>query len=216
MELKNQINAVESELRGYDNAKEYIANELHDEVANSLATIKMYLNILCHDFPQNAYILKTQNTIDMVTKKVRNLSHSLFMKDIDDNSISDYLRMYCDDFNLAGMKERIDLVVENEVYLSHLSNGIKRDIYLIFQECIINIIKHAKAQLIRVNLEMTLNGLITLQIIDDGEGMKNNRLFFHGTGITNIKKRVEKYTGFLSIEKNEPQGTIIKVQFSIS
>lgn len=72
-----------------------------------------------------------------------------------------------------------------------------------------NIVKHAKATVIKINLDYA-ESLLTMQITDNGSGF-NIAETNNGTGIQNIKKRTSMLHGKLTIDSTGI-GTTIKIK----
>ena len=83
---------------------------------------------------------------------------------------------------------------------------------LIAKELITNIIKHAKAQKITLDLTAHSDNII-LFISDDGIGFKNNK---YGLGLKSINDRAILYEGEMIIDSSPKKGTSVKVKFLFS
>jgi signal transduction histidine kinase len=98
---------------------------------------------------------------------------------------------------------------------------VRRDVYLIFKECVNNLAKYAEASeaIIEVKLE---NNLLLIEIADDGcgfdvrqklnGGSANN---FGGNGLKNIRRRAKNFGGAVEIESEIGKGTRIIMQIPV-
>jgi signal transduction histidine kinase len=88
-----------------------------------------------------------------------------------------------------------------------LSVPFRQNVYLIFKEAMVNIIKHAGAG--KVDIVLTANRKsLQMRISDDGKGfsaMTNTR----GRGVKNMYKRAKEIGGSLLIEEGEIGGTVL-------
>ncbi len=93
------------------------------------------------------------------------------------------------------------------------STSLETALFRVSQEALANIMKHAKASLVRISLTET-DDLITLSIADDGDGFdlqsvkkKSKR----GFGLINMKERIEMMDGTFVIKTAPQSGTKIDI-----
>jgi signal transduction histidine kinase len=81
---------------------------------------------------------------------------------------------------------------------------------MIFKEVYNNILKHAKAS--KVNVQLHLNEVNELEIVvsDNGKGF-NADIQQKGNGIKNIKNRVDRMNGELIIQSTPGEGTRMNI-----
>jgi two-component system, NarL family, sensor kinase len=96
-----------------------------------------------------------------------------------------------------------------------LDNTANTYIYRIIQELINNAIKHGQPNQILVQLT-TASNKVLITVEDDGKGIDNAKLATSkGTGLTNIKHRVNYFKGNVAFENNEPQGTVVNIELNV-
>ena len=79
-----------------------------------------------------------------------------------------------------------------------------RNIIMIFKEAYNNILKHAKADHVSVDIELNANKELKIVIRDNGIGF-NSELVKGGNGIKNMKNRVSRMNGNLTLQSS-PNG----------
>jgi signal transduction histidine kinase len=84
-------------------------------------------------------------------------------------------------------------------------------IYRIVQELMQNIIKHAQAQKVLVQILSTDDGWLTLTIEDDGVGYQTQHTAA-GMGLNNLEKRVQLLNGKLDIKSTIGEGTSVYIE----
>jgi len=89
----------------------------------------------------------------------------------------------------------------------------RRNIYLLVKELVHNAIKHSKATTIELKM-FTDEQTLFLAINDNGVGINPDKGRPNGMGLGNIRSRVEKLNGNLSIENNEGAHISIKIPLS--
>lgn len=98
-------------------------------------------------------------------------------------------------------------------YEEDISYEFKLNIFRIVQEQMNNIIKHAQAK--QVIIELYRDEKIRLSIIDDGVGFDTG-LKRNGIGLNNIQTRTELYTGSVEILSSPGQGCKVKIEYPLT
>ena len=92
--------------------------------------------------------------------------------------------------------------------------NIRRNVYLIFKEAVHNIVKHAEAS--RVEVEITVSGgLLRLAIIDDGRGF-DPAAIAGGHGVGSMRRRAEDIGGRLEIQSAPGSGTQVRLRVGLA
>lgn len=100
------------------------------------------------------------------------------------------------------------ITVDPELTALSLPMDFRRNLFLIYKETISNIVRHADATQVDVNVKRE-NGNLVLTIEDNGKGFENNGNS-NGNGLKNIKKRTAAFGGNLSVSAQAGEGTLIK------
>jgi PAS domain S-box-containing protein len=91
---------------------------------------------------------------------------------------------------------------------------VKQDLYRIAQEALHNMVKHARASLVELNLDQT-NEMIMLEIQDNGRGFDTTSSYPGHLGLHSMQERVKSLGGELLIESFPGQGTRIRAQVPV-
>jgi signal transduction histidine kinase len=94
-----------------------------------------------------------------------------------------------------------------------LSGEFRRNIYLTAKEALHNIVKHAQASEVWIQIE--IDRALTLKIKDNGIGIDNSTPNSFGNGLTNMKNRIEELRGRFEIKSKNGTAIIIKAPLSI-
>ena len=203
-------------LTAQEEERRAIARELHDEVGQVLTAIKVELSIAqtngeAAGIPDRA-LDNVRAIVDGALQRVRNLSHLLHPAMLDDlglqTAIEWHVRGFSTrhdisvDFTYEHIDERLDAVTETTAFR-------------IVQEGLTNVLKHAKASSVRIDLGRH-SDIIRLTIEDDGQGFEvsgglssDSR---HGLGLIGIRERVAQLRGSLRVESAPRQGTRLVVE----
>ena len=201
-------------IKGQENEKYFISGELHDNIAQILIGSKLTLSKVKGNSDKEIESLNlTKEYIDNAIDEIRRLSHSLspsayFQKNLI-GSIDQLLKSINknNDYEIAfeyDLMEHIDIHGE-----------LQLNVYRILQEHLQNIIKHAEASSISVNIREIENKHILLTVMDNGKGFDTSKES-KGIGLQNIKNRVETFYGKCTINSAPGKGCELIVSIPIS
>jgi two-component sensor histidine kinase len=89
-----------------------------------------------------------------------------------------------------------------------LDMNFRQNVYLTFKEAINNVVKHAGATRVQVDLKKE-NGLFMMQIKDDGKGLSKTKT--NGQGLYNMKLRADRLKASLAINSEKGVTVLLKV-----
>ena len=187
--------------------KNKASEKLHDDIGGSLAALKMRLTQL--NDPEYYSALKNEiEIVDSIYDQVRNLSKDLNIKNKFSNNLEEILENLVDE--MCSSFQNVELNIFPKEKLNSIEDQeFINAIALTAKELITNIIKHAKAQNITLDLTAHQDSII-LFISDDGIGFKNNK---YGLGLKNINDRAILYEGEMIIDSSPKKGTNVTVKF---
>ncbi len=205
--LKDQeLKLVKASVKGQISERERIAQELHDSIGGNLAGIKLRLN----NSGMND-LDSINHQIDDTYRQVRDLSHNLVPEKFSENNFCNILREYLNNI-LEGSTMSPNLNAYPEKDIDLLNENLQAEIFKIIQELITNTIKHAKASIINIQINLIDNDLGII-FEDNGVGF-NTEKHTSGIGFKNMKNRLKKLSGTLNIDSNPKIGTIISIEIS--
>ncbi len=202
--LKDQeLMVIKASIKGQDQERKRIAQELHDSIGGNLAAIKLQLNNT-----ENNDLTTINTQIDDTYEQVRSLSHNLIPKKFTENNFCDVLEEY---FNNIGKASSLhtSFIVYPRAEIDYLKEDLKVETFKIIQELVTNVIKHSKASSIELQLNLVENDLSIL-FEDNGIGFKVEEKT-DGIGYRNIKNRLQKISGTIHIDSRIKRGTIIDI-----
>jgi signal transduction histidine kinase len=191
-----------------------ISEEIHDNIGQMLTLVKLNLNVLENSSFDDAKN-KLQDTKEILGEAIQSL------RDISKTLNSDAINKV----GLVKAIEREMQVIGKAANLrtsfahKYIRNGINENIELIlfriFQEAIHNVIKHARASSVIINLESNDEDLM-LTIKDDGTGFDTGKENFSGTGITNIQSRCKLINATFHLVSIPGTGTEVAIHLPSS
>ena len=200
VEQKQQI--FQTELNAQETERQRIAQDLHDEVGNSLAALKNYIS---------QTNLELGEKINKIAQDVRNISHNLASIDFEKTTLSVAFQNLINRHNEA---ETIDYELIEVGKPQKLAAERELVLYRIVCELLNNIQKHSKAQKATLQLVYEVQNL-TIIVEDDGIGIKNKSTIAEGIGLKHIQTRVAYLNAKLTID-DDGKGTIVVIDVPIS
>ncbi|MEO6639377.1 MAG: PAS domain S-box protein [Ginsengibacter sp.] len=213
--LEQQVEEQKNITRAVVNAQEKeragIGEELHDNVNQLLAASRLYLHhSLSVDGSNIEFIIKSQEYISTAMDELRKLSHALVGPTQDESvGLIDSLENLID--NLSVVKDIKISFLHSTYYEKESDVGLRLVIYRIIQEQLNNIIKHAEASEVVIELKKETENLV-LSITDNGKGFDVSKKM-EGIGLRNIKNRAFIHNGAVELISSPGNGCEMKVTF---
>jgi len=194
-----------------------IAHELHDSLAQTMASLRFQVRVLDETLRQGREpavwheLEKIENNLDEAYAELRELiTH--FRAPIDHRGLVPAVQHLVDRFRKqAG----IHIFLQKEWNLIQLPPSIEVQALRIIQEALNNIRKHSEAHNVRILLRSDPNGNCMVLIEDDGRGIDTNSgndgIDHHGLNI--MAERAKQINGELRIESEPGEGTQVILQF---
>jgi two-component system NarL family sensor kinase len=176
-----------------------IANFLHDKFGSKLSHI-------IHLYELKKYELGYQNILE-ITKELRDFSHQILPKALDEGDLISSLQTYINKLNNENEQLKIELNAYDLPVC--LEKQIAYNIYLITLELISNAINHAKPSEVTLEFYKYLDSYV-FQFTDNGKGFDTNTTP-KGFGIRTIESRVLGMGGNLEMNSKLEEGTIIQI-----
>jgi PAS domain S-box-containing protein len=188
------------------------AAELHEELAQLASVVKMDIDWISQNLPDSQAALKIRMDhaaaiSDLHINTIRKISFSISPNMLDDVGLIETIKWLCNEFSLLHNITCKFVSTYNEANLSH---EIKLDFFRICQEALSNVIHHAQAKKVSINIE-EIGNKVGLCITDDGKGF-DPKIQKRKSGITNMRKRITSINGQLSIKSAPGKGTKVCVK----
>jgi two-component system sensor histidine kinase UhpB len=195
-----------------DRERSRLSHELHDEVAQKLAALKMQLQLtdIAPELDRRKSTASSVAIVNELLAEVRAMSHSLRPAPFDEGQLMPALNALA---KSEGTRGGITVLIEspdNELSLPH---DIELVCYRVVREAIANVVKHARARNVCVLLDCESNHL-TLSVVDDGRGFDvaptTRQAVRDGhLGLVGMRERLSRVGGTLSVNSTIGQGTTV-------
>ena len=206
---------LRSQLEIQESTMKTIAQELHDNIGQSLSVIKLWMSMAPIGEDHEAYE-GVQNSKEMLQKVIRDmadLTKSLHTDRISDIGLGEAIRFDLASIRRAGIL-KINLETQGEEF--HFPDQKSIFIFRMYQEMMNNIIKHSQATHVKVSLVYSGNDIFVLTIQDDGIGFdvqqkKESGSGSSGLGLKSMRNRAKMIGADLAIQSEPGKGTDISV-----
>ena len=209
-QLKQQIIMTEVAIQAQEREKDQLGKELHDNITQIMAAIKMYLGLLISgkDFEEDL-LGKSYEYVNIAIEETRKLSHSLVAPSLGEISLKKALENLIENTNLFK-KFKLHLLIDKKYDEQAKDKSKELALYRIVQEQLNNINKYAQATEVDIKINIEENRLF-LSIIDNGVGF-DPEIKSTGIGMKNIKSRIGFYSGNLTIISSPGNGCTLKAE----
>ncbi len=208
-ELSQHLQNVREEER------KILAYEVQEELGQLTAALKMDVDWLSVNIPQatELQISRMANasaTSKLMISNVRKIASALRPSMLDELDLYASLEWQCRKVTVVN---NIPCVFEHDHQEENLSPAIKTAAFRICEDALANIIQHANATRIFVNMKMDIN-ILCLTIMDNGQGFDLNQQK-PKLGLVEMRERTSALKGNLDIYSEISKGTTITVTIPI-
>jgi len=196
-----------------------LAHELHDSLAQSLASLRFQASTLEESVRDNSALSGTE---------VRRLRGGIEEAHVELRELMTHFRAPMDERGLVPSVEQtiakfrkttgISVYLQNEWGHAQLPANLELQVLRILQESLCNIRKHAKARAVRILLRHSGDSDYEIMVEDDGVGLapsEQNRFGGPGEhiGLSVMQERAQRLGGALNIESDAGEGTRLVLTF---
>jgi signal transduction histidine kinase len=200
-DLSDHIHRVKEEQNAF------LAREIHDDLGQSIAALKMNLTMLerSHDQEQMSSIIYDMRSIlDGTVNKIRSLIHELRPPVLDTSGIVEALRWHATDFERTF---GIPVLFTNEPREVYLGSEKSLAVFRIVQEALTNSVRHGQPTRIEITVHNE-NDCFTVRVADNGQGFVLNDSPAAGTfGLLGMQERAQRFGGKVQIATTPGEGT---------
>ncbi len=221
LEIKNQeidkllerqeIKSYSAMLEGQDAERKRLAEDLHDRLGSILSTVKLHLQ---SGQPQGEQVVegspipkKANELLDEAVSEVRKIAH---------NISTGVLSKYGLKAALEGLMETVSSTdkIKVELHLNTLkeryNSEVEIQIYRVIQELVSNVLKHAEASEIILQISDNKQSL-DIVFEDNGIGFDSSKVG-GGIGFQNITSRLQKVGGKHDLDTFVGRGTSVVIE----
>ncbi len=209
-ELSQSLQTVREEER------KHIARELHDDLGQLLAALRMDFSVLERKQPDNDAIRPILHSIDSLILNaiatLRRIATDLRPRALDEGGLFFALQSLQKDFK---QRHKIECKLEANEDELILNDSISTMVYRVIQESLTNVVRHANATHVEIELSRT-DDTLKFRIRDNGRGINQQDFAKRQSfGLVGMRERVRALHGELHISGDQTQGTCIEVIIAV-
>mgnify|MGYP003583577293 CR=1 FL=1 len=204
--------ATKAVIEAEENERKRIAGELHDGLGQMFSAVKLNLsaigqNLTFNDEHDETMFEKTLNLVDESCTEVRHISHQMAPNVLLKAGLTTAVRDFIDKIDARKLKVNLSTFGLQE----RLDHNIEIVLYRVIQEAVNNVIKHANANTLDIQLAKDKEG-INVMIEDNGNGFEMSQSEkFEGIGLKNISSRLTYLKGTVDFSSQPGEGTLVAI-----
>lgn len=217
--LKTQeLKTFNAMVKGQEEERQRIATDLHDRLGSMLATVKLLFSGLettidSSQQDNNKQYHTATNLLDEACVEVRRISHNMSTGMVMSFGVIAALKELSESIESSGL---ITCKVLHYGMDERLDQQTEIGIYRMIQEIIGNVLKHAKATEVIIQLNK-IEELLSVTVEDNGIGFDvEAKRKSRGMGLKNLENRATKLGGSLHIESESAKGTIFIIEIPLT
>lgn len=192
-----------------------VSRELHDNLVQQLASLAFDVGGLAAEIPARnrvrTRLQALQARVVKVSEEARHIAYEMHPSVVDDLGLVISLKALCDEF---AAEQNIIVEFKDKSLPRSIPQEVASGLYRIAQESLQNIIKHAHAKHVTVQL-VTRGPELRLSIEDDGVGFDRTAVKGKGgLGLVSMEERARLLGAKLTIQSKPGHGTRVAVVVS--
>ncbi len=204
---KQEIENVNTLLKGQNTERRRISQELHDRLGSILFTAKLYNGNIEKKLDeikleQATGYKKLTGLLDEAVDEVRRISHDLYEGSLAKFGFSTALRQL-----IGAIVEAngVKITLQADSDFDQQDEAMQHELYAITQEMLSNTLKHAQAT--KIEISVKVEDTIAYRYSDNGVGFAPSKSN-DGIGLENIKQRAEKLNAEFKLDTAPAKGTL--------
>jgi len=191
--------------------RHHIATDLHDHIGQTLAVIQMKIDALqvsASMSEQTESLDQISALIDQMDEEIRSLTFELSPPVLYELGLEAGIEWLAEQFQA---QHHLRIEVEDDRQPKPLGEDVRTLIFRAVRELLVNVVKHARARLVKVSLRRE-GGDLYAEVVDDGRGFDSSRYAIPknstgGFGLFSIRERMGSIGGSFQIRSTPDRGT---------
>ncbi len=203
---QEQRSSTRRAVAAQESERQRIAQELHDEVGQTLTAVLLELDQAARRAPPDLrkQLTQTLEGARASLEDIRRIAVELRPDALDELGLAGALITLSDRFG-QGPELTIEREIERD--LPPLTEEQELVIYRVAQEALTNVARHSRSQTAHLILRADA-GQVSLDVVDDGRGLAGSQ---PGTGVVGMRERANLVGGSLSIADGRDGGTVVRL-----
>ena len=188
--------------------RRHVARELHDELGQRLAALKMDLSAL----PEQPGLEPLVTAVDGLITETRRIAADLRPAMLDDLGLDAALRWLIDSWH---RRTGLAISIDTDPAACALNDAAAVTVYRIVQEALTNVLRHAQASRVHIRLRNTDNELV-LTVEDNGRGLAPGDIDKRdSSGLLGMRERARLHGGVARVHNGREGGCRVEVRMPL-
>ena len=211
LENEKKLLAAQSMMKGQEEERSRLARDLHDGVGGLLSGVRLSMstmkgNIFLPEESARSFE-KVVAQLDQSITELRRVSHNMMPEALIKYGLKEALENYCENLDASG---NVRVQLQTYGLEQRMEQSTEIVIYRIVQELLNNVLKHAEANTVLVQLVREADRF-NLTVEDDGKGFDSS-VATKGSGLANVKARIDYLNGSMDVQSTPGEGTSVHVE----
>jgi signal transduction histidine kinase len=219
-DMRRNLARVEQQ-RAIERDRARIAKDIHDDLGAGLTQISLLSELLRDDSPHEAKVHVDQigETAAELTRAMDEIVWAVNPSEDTLESLWDYLSHFAHEYlGAAGIACRLE--APPAIPVQSLRAEVRHNVFLAVKEALNNVVKHAAASEVRLDLDVRASGFV-VEVTDDGHGMiastaPTKLRTATGHGLRNLTERLTSIGGRCEITPGPQGGTRVRLEVPLS
>ena len=203
--------------RALERERSRIARDIHDDLGASLTEVAL-LGDMAGDNSGSPDELREQTR--KISTAAREMTQSLeaivwAVRPENDSlhSLVEYMNRRTDEL-FEKMPRQYEFIAPSELPDGSIHAEVRHNVFLAYKEALTNSVKYAQASMVRIELACD-DMECRIMIADNGRGFDSGAVRAGGTGLKNMRQRMEEIGGWFELESRPGFGTTVRLYFPL-
>jgi signal transduction histidine kinase len=197
--------------------RERVSRDLHDELGSGLSSIRLLTETAVmknNNSPENLLLYrKIAHTAKELGGKINEIIWAGSSTKDNAESLLLFVRQYAHEY-LEQANIDCTCLLPQTIPSITIHGELRRHIFLVVKEALHNVVKHAQATEVKIDMETT-NKWLSISIMDNGRGFDHNKPAGRGNGLQNMRLRIEQEAGGSFQIHTSPAGTQLALKVAL-
>ena len=192
--------------------RQRIASDLHDDIGSNLSSIALLAELGKTEVDDPGLVIEELTDIKATADKtIESMRDIVWLIRPGEETWAQMLTRFRETASKLLRAHEYTFVVNGEAHDDRLPLEFKRDLFLIYKEVLNNIVRHAGATKVEIEIDCRRQRL-QMRIADNGKGFNNlDQEFREGNGLRNLRMRAQAIGGSLKVRSALNEGTTVQL-----
>ena len=215
LKIENERKELEKQmavLAAQKGERDRISADMHDELGSGVTAIRLMSEIVKSKMKEATLpeVDKISTSANDLITKMNTIIWTMTSSNDTVESLVAYIRTFAFEF-FDSTSIDCKFKMPDSIPRIELSGERRRNVFLAVKEALNNVLKHSKASIVQIDVELT--DKLIIRITDNGQGIDLEKIRRFGNGLRNMQYRLENINGRFNITSN--QGTIAEFELAL-